>query len=498
MQNKVASAHKNVLKKYLVKRGFRRGLLIAFSVPKFLVLFLLGWIYLAGNILQSRAEQFNDSIFIQKKQGEWADRQGVKKIPQPKKQSSKKQITKKTAKQQQVLEAVADKPMELQAINQNPKPTKLHKEFNKYIELNIFDETDGEGILKQNESFAVQALKQIEKQLITYGNAGAVQNIPTPTQAKVDTTLITQQPKTIKDINLGAMLNTTSIFSTIISPPTAEVTPKPKTFWQDVKINLSSGFDLFSVNNIKNTGFVNRFNLKSKYITSDTRGDFNISDISASGANSTPRKTEVTNIFSDTRFEINDLDFFKLRNFRNLFGETQNLQQDAKFEPIDILKYTFISLYSRSIITNERNAGNFDQKDIINAIGPGAKYKIFYLSAGFGKAIQTERIDVSDLSKGYETNSRNVMRVAASLERQFKYLTVFDDEIKIKGELSYNQIKNFSTIIQRNISISKRLDKYSTINIFYMNEDIFYKVAILNNQNTNRRRISLSFLFNFF
>ena len=273
-----------------------------------------------------------------------------------------------------------------------------------------------------------------------------------------------------------------------------------KNTWQklldDLKLNLSLGFDMLSVNNVKNTNYANKINFKTKYITSDTRIDYNITDRSKDAITSA-RRTDIINVLSDNRLEINDLDFFKLYNFRDIFNQTQTLKQQKKFQKIDILKYAFVSAYARAVITNEKTSGFMDQRDIIYSMGPGVKYRIFYFSVGYGVGMQDIIVDRFNYDKGTISVSKSLVRFSGIIEKNFKYLTNFDDEIKIKTEVSYNTIKNFSNILQQNISLSKKIDKYSTLNLFYSIENIRYNSSIVQNQNTNRRRISLSFLFNF-
>jgi len=260
-----------------------------------------------------------------------------------------------------------------------------------------------------------------------------------------------------------------------------------------LSLKFSTGFDLSQINNITNTGFVNTFNLKSKYISSDNRIDYNIIDTGQTSSNNA-KKTEITNIFSDNRFEINDLKFFEIRNPASFFKTTENLKSSQHFEKIDILKYTFVSLYSRAIITNERNVGNFDQKDIIYTIGPGIKYKIFYLSYGLGRSVQSQRVNPISNADGYFDVTKSASRLSFSIEKNFKYLTSIEDEIKTKFDLSYNSIKSFAYTIQTNFTLSKQINKYSTINLFLLRELIKYQTQPL--ANTTRKRISISLLVN--
>ncbi len=229
-----------------------------------------------------------------------------------------------------------------------------------------------------------------------------------------------------------------------------------------VDFTTSLGFDLVAVNNINTKAFVSKINIKSQPFTLDSRFDY--SSTIVNNTDSLATTSNVTNTIADA----------KVMPFVN--GLKKNL---------------FISIYNRSILTQTKNSSTADSKDIISSIGPGIKHGPFSGSISYGMDVKT-MLNASKQSIG--KNSSDFIRFSTSFEKEVPQMFLIKKSFKIKADISYYDAFAAYNLKQISLSVSKKIDDFVDFNIFYNMEQL--KSSRNPVENTSRRRLSFSVLFN--
>ena len=91
-------------------------------------------------------------------------------------------------------------------------------------------------------------------------------------------------------------------------------------------------------------------------------------------------------------------------------------------------------------------------------------------------------------------NSSDFIRFSTSFEKEVPQMFLIKKSFKIKADISYYEAFAAYNLKQISLSVSKKIDDFIDFNIFYNMEQL--KSSRNPVENTSRRRLSFSVLFN--